>query len=154
MTIELGRWADRDWVGPAALESAHDIPRVPGLYALVAFQQSNPARIPRFLGIDPTGLVYIGKATRLRGRTRALARSYLEGKPGHMAGRNFERVDLLRIQAGLSAVKTDFDLRLYYSTCASPPAAERAETDLLHSYMAMYGEVPPMNAQGSWREIS
>ncbi len=108
----------------------------------------------RFVGVGPSGLVYVGKATRLRGRTRSLARSYLEGKKGHMAWRNLERVDVLRSQIDLPPVRENFDLQLFYSSCASPSAAEKAETKLLHSYIAVYGEVPPMNAQGSWVQIS
>lgn len=70
-----------------------------------------------------------------------------------MAGRNLERVDLLRAESGLAPVKADFDLRLFYATFASVAAAEKAETRFLHEYVAIFGEVPPMNAQASWLEI-
>jgi len=150
---ELGGWGGRRWLGPVELADFDPLPRKPGLYALVAYRRSQPCAIGRFLGNDASGLVYIGKATRVRGRVRSLALSYLEGKRGHMAGRNLERVDALRAKAGLPTVRSDYELRLFYTLCPSPLAAEKAETKLLHWYIAQFGEVPPMNAQGSWVSI-
>jgi hypothetical protein len=147
-------WTQHEWIGPVELEAVDDLPRLPGLYALVAYKRNVPAEIPRFLSSDPSGLVYVGKATRIRGRARALAKSYFQAVPGHMAGRNLERIDVLREQSGLPTVNADFDLRIYYTILNSVADAEVAETDLLHTYISVYGEVPPMNSQGSWREIS
>jgi hypothetical protein len=70
-----------------------------------------------------------------------------------MAGRNLERVDLLRAKAELPSVRSEFDLRLFFLALESVAAADHAETDLLHTYVAIFGEVPPMNAQASWLEI-
>jgi hypothetical protein len=68
--IKYGRLTDREWVGPIELSSVSSFPREPGLYALVVFRKSRPARISRFLEIDssgPQGWTTLGRVFEAQG---------------------------------------------------------------------------------------
>ena len=151
---EPNLWSMRTWIGPSALPDVGELPRKPGLYCLVATRRSRPAKIRRFLDADPSGVLYLGKAARLRGRVLTLAQCILEKKRGHAAGVSFERIDFLRKSEGLAPISELYGFQIYHSRCATADAADSAETRVIHSYLAQFGEVPPLNSQVSWRQIS
>ena len=142
-------WSDRH-----ALDYARLFPPEPGVYRLLALRDSAAAPIPRLLATDPDGVLYVGKAARLRGRVRTLVKCIREDVRGHAAGRRFHHIDRLRARAGLDKFSDTFELRLSFFTCNSVEDAKSAETQVLHAYIAQYGEVPPLNGQGDWSGIA
>jgi hypothetical protein len=142
-----------EWSRPLALEDLHVLPREPGVYRLLALKSSRPAPISRLLGVDPDGIPYIGKATRLRGRVGALGRCIRDQAREHAAGRRFHQIDRLRARAGLPRFSRMFDLRISFLVRRSVEAARSTETKVLHDYIARYGEVSPLNGQGNWSSV-
>jgi hypothetical protein len=112
-----------------------------GVYHIFLFDsEGEPSTINRFIGSDPSGLIYIGAAekTTIRYRLNAFLRSmdvkYKQNN--HSAGNKVLKNEGLNGLVDLN--------RLFFSVvhCAN---AKEMESEAIHSYAQKYGEVPPLN---------
>jgi hypothetical protein len=112
-----------------------------GVYRIRAVNaDGNPVTQHRFLGVDPSGVVYIGQTERvLRRRLRNIRRGRRTGKTSHTLGRKLHVLD--RLPAFQERFK-DVWLECQYAESDNPPASEK---NLIRAYVASYGEAPPLN---------
>ena len=81
-TLKKPEWSQ--WVAFKTL-SLSDVPSVAGVYQMRWGVNGKPKSIHRANGVDKSGLLYIGKATNLKRRLRALYRGIIEGRLTHTA---------------------------------------------------------------------
>ena len=66
-------WLDREWNDPLGLSESTDLPSHPGAYRLIGYAGADqPMIVPRLLGADASGVLYIGMSTNLRARVQKL----------------------------------------------------------------------------------
>jgi hypothetical protein len=113
----------------------------PGIYRIFLFDsKGKSSTINRFIGSDPSGLIYIGAAekTTIKYRLNAFLRSMDETRlqNNHSGGRKVAKNDRLKeyIQ----------DCRLFFSAEYCEDAKDK-EFDAIKEYVGDYGEVPPLN---------
>jgi len=113
----------------------------PGIYRIFLFDsKGKSSTINRFIGSDPSGLIYIGAAekTTIKYRLNAFLRSmdvkYKQNN--HSAGNKVLKNEGLNGLVDLN--------RLFFSVvhCAN---AKEMESEAIRSYVQDYGEVPPLN---------
>jgi hypothetical protein len=133
------------WLEPFKLCSGDEEwdswPPTPGVYIIRGARS-----VPRIGGTDKTGILYIGKASRLRFRIWAFL------KANHTAsGFLWTHTDIARLvlNPGICSV-TEVEEYLGRLTvrCATPLHGRqlaRAEWALLFSYIRRFGEAPPLN---------
>lgn len=111
----------------------------PGVYRLVAVDPGgNPVAIRRVCGDDASGTLYMGQGGSVFGRIGLLRRTLRpDYKPGdHPAGIRYLRIGRL---------KTRLDLPFLATSCALSEPPDQAEGRLIESYVAEFGELPPLN---------
>jgi len=115
-----------------------------GVYILRAFENDGftPQKINRFLDVDHQGILYIGKADLFTHRTGDLARtidaSYSQKK--HDAGKRYLGNELIQQKC------PEKQLVISIIISSNPDETERF---YLEKYAITFGEVPPLNRQGS-----
>lgn len=110
-----------------------------GVYKVIALRDGQRVLINRFLGADPNGILYIGKATSFIERVTDLKKSIspeYKGS-GHICGR--------RYKANPNIAKL-FPYHILHIELIETDTPEEMERSLLTEYASFYGEVPPLNA--------
>lgn len=123
-------------------------PSTPGVYIIRAAHS-----MPRIGGTDKTGILYIGKASKLRFRI------YHFSMADHTAsGFLREHQDIARLVLN-SGIRSGTDVKKYlgrltvrYATPLYAHQIARAERAVLFSYIRLFGEAPPLNLSlpGRW----
>jgi hypothetical protein len=113
----------------------------PGIYRIFLFDsKGKPSTINRFIGSDPSGLIYIGAAekTTIKYRLNAFLRSMDETRlqNNHSGGR---KVKERHVVASLIKKRVLF---FSYLECSNAKEIEKTE---LSEYLNSYGELPPLN---------
>ena len=119
----------------------------PGMYFIRAISRSGkPRSLPRLLGRDIEGLLYIGKTGEgvnagLDWRIWCFWREAIGRKQAaHVGGARFRRV--------LSGRFPISSLEYRYRRLRSRERADQEETLALERYQRRFGELPPLNRQG------
>lgn len=110
-----------------------------GAYKLVSRISGAIKPIPRFLGIDNDGVLYIGKATCYLDRIIDLKKTMSMNSSAHICGRRYKNHD---------KIKVTFPLEHMYIQLIQADIPEEKEKELLNKYVREFGEVPPLNANG------
>ena len=113
-----------------------------GVYILRTFNNDDsPNTIPRSLGNDSSGILYIGKASKFTHRTGDLARafddSYQQAKHDCAIRYNGNKK--------WNETYPKNNLRLSFFISENP---EELESKFISDYVTEFGEVPPLNSQG------
>lgn len=112
-----------------------------GVYRLVSLENdTTPRTVSRFLGNDPSGTLYIGKATSFLDRVITLKKAIYADKyssDGHQCGTRYKSNDKIKVAFPFETLH----LELIFDE--NPAALEK---DLLKKYLEQFGEVPPFNA--------
>lgn len=113
-----------------------------GIYVLSCLdEEGNEIPISRLLGIDPSGVLYIGMASSFLDRVIDLKKSL---SPKH-ASRAHECGARYKEHQGISSSFSYERLQVNLIGSSEPRATER---EALQSYMTKFGELPPLNRVG------
>jgi hypothetical protein len=110
-----------------------------GAYQLVSRKKGEIVHIPRFLGLDRNGVLYIGKATSYLKRVIDLKKTMSMNSSAHICGRRYKKHDKM---------KALFPFETLYIQLIQDDSPEEKEKELLNTYVREFGEVPPLNANG------
>ena len=133
-TLKKLEWSQ--WVALKTL-SLGDVPSVAGVYQMKWSVNGKPKSIHRANGVDKSGLLYIGKATNLKRRLRALYRGIIEGRLTHTAAYTY--------------IWDDFDRKFKPEhlevrwAVLSENEIDDYEFALLGDYIKAYLDIPPLN---------
>jgi predicted GIY-YIG superfamily endonuclease len=94
-------------------------------------KEGNAIPVPRILGVDKAGILYVGSTANLAGRLKSF-------KCEHTLA-------LTLFYTGLAEKISSKDLLVYYKTFNSKKEAEIQEALFLHEYTRLYREPPPLN---------
>jgi hypothetical protein len=110
-----------------------------GVYKIIAVRDGQRIPINRFLGIDNSGVLYIGKATSFIDRVVDLKKSISPDYNGtaHICGR--------RYKSNPNIAKM-FPYNILHIELIQADNPVEIERNLLIEYATIYGEVPPLNA--------
>lgn len=110
-----------------------------GVYKIISVQNGKRTQINRFLGSDPDGVLYIGKATSFIDRVINLKKSISPefGGSSHICGRRYKANPNIAQQ---------FPFCNLYLELTQSDTPEELERELLKNYCKLFGEVPPLNA--------
>jgi len=109
----------------------------PAVYAVRMLKRGRVVRIPRFLGIDPEGILTIGMTQSLEQRRRRFVAGYSRGH-GHSAGNLLFPL----LHGKLKSVAFE----LAFRPVNSAKIARESEAELTHQYWSRYGEAPPLTS--------
>jgi hypothetical protein len=138
-----------------------DLPAKPGVYIVFWFRGGRPAPIPRILGVDERGTLYIGSAGKSKTKGRAKSVSRVKGLRDRirelwisikMAYGLKERKRYPHtfgpslVYTGLCKVINAEDLWIYYKVF-DECEAEYQERLAILEHTRGYGEPPPLNLQ-------
>jgi hypothetical protein len=112
-----------------------------GAYAIA----TTKLKIPRVVGIDKRGLLYVGETNDVRSRIRAFYDSVERGHQTHMGGWQYNLVKFERCAPVES-------LRVRWLPTKTRREALEAQTKLLYGYASAHCELPPLNCSFS-REL-
>jgi len=116
-----------------------NVPAVPGVYKIFSLDESEkPIPLPRVLGIDPFGVLYIGKSDNLKNRVRMLWRVLQPNykASAHTFGMNYKSLQIIQDAFPYDTLAIEYE---------ENPEAKKHEKSLIESYRQVYGEVPPLN---------
>jgi len=125
---------------------AEQVGDLPGTYVLLWEYQGTPKRIQRLLGIDPEGILYIGKTEkRIVDRVSSLQRAILNNCSNTQAlpnptGHKALSKKFFRIRKGVNS--RELFVRIY--VLEKSPLED--ESRRLEEYASKYGELPPLNS--------
>mgnify|MGYP000249114699 CR=1 FL=1 len=143
-----------------ALKGFRDLPTKPGVYIVFWVREGKPVPIPRILGVDERGVLYIGSAGKGKGKDVECA----EGKKGlrkrirnlwisiemvyghRERGRYPHTFGPSLVYTGLYKVIGVEDLWIYYKVFNVCEAGYQEKLAIL-KYTNKYGEPPPLNLQ-------
>ena len=110
-----------------------------GVYKIIAVTDGNRIPINRFLGTDYEGVLYIGKATSFLNRVIDLKKSLSpeHNSRAHICGRRYK---------SLPRIAEHFPFDTLHIDLLPSDTPVVLETQLLHEYRNLFGEVPPLNA--------
>jgi len=137
-----------------------DVPTEPGVYIVFWVREGRPVPIPRILGVDERGALYIGstgkgkgKAVECAGGKKGLRRRIrnlwisIEMVYGHRERRRYPHTfGPSLVYTGLHRVVEVKDLWIYYKVF-NVCKAEYQEKLAILEYTNKYGEPPPLNLQ-------
>lgn len=129
-----------DWHGVSDWKEA---PNTFGVYRIRLAQSGKPFSIPRFLGEDPEGILWIGHATNLRSRLRIAYGALQGGNHPHSEAK------LLYALEQSTDLKNRYERSEYqysFALLGSKTEAEDYEVILIQEYIKQYGEAPPLNS--------
>jgi hypothetical protein len=113
-----------------------EVPSSCGIYLLRWARNSKPVPVSRIGGVDKQGLLYIGKAKRLKRRVRRLWRSIYERDLGsHTVGKTIILCNFPEI-----VNKAEYEI-----TWESTEDEEGQEWNALVQYARRYKELPPLD---------
>jgi hypothetical protein len=110
-----------------------------GVYKIIAIRDGKIVPQHRFLGTDPDGILYIGKATSYIDRVIGLVKSISPKYNGnsHICGRRYKsNVNIAKL----------FPFDTLHLDIIPSNEPEVIENKLLKEYFEKFGEAPPLNA--------
>jgi hypothetical protein len=115
----------------------------PGVYKILVVSDDGQRKpLPRIGGIDPNGVLYIGRSDHLRGRLNTLRSMLFAGATrGAIAGLTYKASPRIRSIAPRSQLVFRFE------HCSDCRTRERV---LLRRYFRRFGEVPPLNGRAEF----
>ena len=143
-----------------ASKKFRDIPTEPGVYIVFWVREGKTVPIPRILGVDERGVLYIGSTSKgknkdekcteskkgLKGRIRKLWIS-IEMVYGHRERERYPHTfGPSLVYTGLHKVVRVEDLWIYYKVFNACKAEYQEKLAIL-KYTNKYGEPPPLNLQ-------
>ena len=145
MNVLWSEWTDIDQPAPYYSHAVYQLRFVDSL--------RSPLSIPRFLGTDPTGCLYIGECTSMEQRRTNIITGikswdkHVAGILIHILGRYSEA---FRRQHRESCFQYRFEQH------ASEESRTLREERLIKDYVILFGEVPPLNSaipkrHGDWK---
>jgi hypothetical protein len=130
-------------------KSLKGIKKVSGVYVMIYMKNGKPENFSRLNGIDPEGILCIGKAANLNRRIREFQRDVLVkglGKHYHSEGWNFRKY--FRDNPNPNALKLKIEnIKVVWKELSNKNEAEAnaLETKLLQEYVMRYQDKPPLN---------
>ena len=133
------------WTGPVRVSSVEgkweSWPATPGVYIIRAGRN-----IHRLGGTDKTGILYFGKARRLKYRVWSFLKANHTASGFLWTHPEIARLVLdPRIRAVSDVEECIGGLKVAFATPLSAQELERAERALMFSYIRSFGEAPPLN---------
>lgn len=118
-----------------------NIPQEGGVYWIYSLDDNDvPVPINRILGIDQSGVLYIGESENLKERLRMLWRvlnpEYLA--TAHTFGVNYNAMPEIQARFPLHTIAIQYEVTAHH---------DAYETQLIEEYRQQFGEVPPMNGR-------
>jgi hypothetical protein len=123
------------WQDLEAAWAEKRLPERPGIYLI-----SRQRPVDRIGGTDPRGVLHVGHTSNLRRRLNLFMGAASGGAHEHSGGRNYHRWGYHLTLAPRG------ELRVKWELAENP---EDAEGRALDAYVETYGELPPLNGQGS-----
>jgi hypothetical protein len=134
--MELSNWGA--WHSIENIHHDIDVLHKQGLYQIRMVSPSNkPFRIPRLVGVDDGGIIYIGKSVELRTRIG----NFYSGK--HSGGGMY---NLVRLKLGRHRPYKNYLLQYRYMKISDEKVMEDTERNVLRRYFRKYCELPPFNS--------
>jgi hypothetical protein len=123
------------------------IPESPGVYIVCWIKEGNVIQVPRILGVDKAGILYVGSAASLARRLRSLIKAIrtARGENEKPSKKYKHTLALTLLYTGLAEKISSKDLLVYYKIFNSKKEAEIQEALFLYEYTRLYGEPPPLN---------
>ena len=115
-----------------------DVRGKPGVYRIRAFKDGNPLAIQRANGVDPLGILHIGKSKDLGQRISAFRQAAEGLKASHHAGREFRDWPFERLVPREG-------LRFDYVERPTEKEATKLEYKLHKQYREKYLDRPPLD---------
>ena len=118
--------------------------REPGVYWIyVATRSGKPLTLPRLLGRDPSGVLYIGRSKNLRSRLSGLCKG-LSSRTRPQTVTHTAVISYWRLRAFRRQFRpTNLWVRIRYFSANDD--TYKAEDRALLGYANRYGEAPPLN---------
>jgi len=130
----MERWGK--WRAIEEIYNDVDLLREKGLYQIRMIDKGNvPISIPRIKGIDPSGILYMGKSIRLRPRIEAFWRGTRSGGFYYRAYRQLRKYKPYK--------EHSLQFRVMAVTESDLTAKERG---MLQRYLHRFCELPPLNS--------
>ncbi len=131
-------------INDKAFKINENIPALAVVYSIIALDEYGiPVEINRFLDIDQSGTLYIGKSDNLRKRInnmrRAFSKDYKSEK--HVAVRRYNILRQIEKKFPIERLVISFELAKKGTT------ARQLESHKLNLYEKIFGERPPLNRQ-------
>lgn len=138
----------------------------PGIYQIrMVNQDGNPRSIPRLMGTDEEGILYIGKVTpnrTLAKRIREFQSAARFGSASHSGGETYVLVwmNLIQSDPAYKDCKIQYRVMSLYADLGVQEdfrhRIEEEESKALADYFHKYGELPPCNSSfpGKWNVFS
>ena len=129
-----------------SLQSAPQVaPAKPGVYLVRLVRDGRPVEIPRFRGVDRSGIVYIGSTGNLRRRLRELVTQLERLRPecGRYSPHTAALTYHLFSWPGLGIGIGNFEVS--WVEFSDARVARRQELLALRRYAEKFGETPPLN---------
>jgi len=134
--MELGNWGA--WHSIENIRHDIDVLHKQGLYQIRMVSPSNkPLPIPRLVGVDNGGIIYIGKSVELRTRIG----NFYSGK--HSGGGMY---NLVRLKLRRHKPYKNYLLQYRYMKTSDEKVMENTERNILRRYFREYYELPPFNS--------
>lgn len=131
------------WSAWLPLDNVGIVPDQPICYQIRHAKNGLPQPIPRWFGIDPDGILYVGHS-REGIRIKKFVSSFLTGKWGHNAARRHFEMSQAVVDGSFGPAISELEFRVHI--CMTKEEAQQMEKMERHKYKAKYGEVPPMNS--------
>ncbi len=130
------------------------LPRDPCVYAVLWFRGGRPVPIPRMLGVDPKGILYIEATENLRRRVVSDLLKQLNAlRSGRRPPVNRHVLVVAAEYFGLLGKIRDEELYITFKAYPDMLAAWRHEWAVLRAYAERYGEPPPLNIYFDRRQL-
>lgn len=116
-----------------------DVPASGGIYKIYSLDINDiPRPLPRVLGTDVDGILYIGKSDNLKDRVRMLWRVLQHDyrATGHTFGMNYKSLQVIQDAFPFDTLAIEYE---------EHPQPKQYEKNIIETYRQLYGEVPPLN---------
>lgn len=117
----------------------NQVPDNPGIYRIYSIDRNeNPHPLPRVLGTDLDGVLYIGNSENLKERVRMLWRVLQPNlrATAHTFGMNYKSLEVIRNAFPLETLAIEYEVN------ENPKQYEKEQIEI---YRQKFGEVPPLN---------
>jgi hypothetical protein len=123
------------------------IPESPGVYVVCWVKEGNAVPVPRIIGVDKAGILYVGSTANLANRLKSLLKAIriARGENEKPSKKYRHTLVLTLLYTGLAERISSKDLLVYYKTFNGKKEAETQEALFLYEYTRLYGEPPPLN---------
>ena len=128
------QWSD--WIALTDLDTGK-VPSIAGVYQMRWASSGKPRPISRADGVDESGMLYIGKASNLKRRLKALRRGIIEERDFHTAAYTYMWDNFRR------KFKPD-QLEVHWANVTKDETLDY-EADLMGDYIKKFIDTPPLN---------